>query len=69
MLVAAHEPLALAFKDPHDVPIFACALSGRADVFVTGDKALFDLGAVRKMPILSPRQMWQTLAGMEGNPA
>jgi hypothetical protein len=31
-------------------------------------KALFDLGAVRTMPILSPRQMWRRLAGMEGNP-
>ena len=68
-LVSAHEPLALSFKDPDDIPILACALSGRADVFVTGDKALFDLGAVRTMPILSPRQMWQRLAGMEGNPA
>ena len=68
-LVAAHEPLALSFKDPDDIPILACALSGRAEVFVTGDKALFDLGAVQKMPILSPRQMWQRLADMEGNPA
>lgn len=64
-LVAAHEPLALAFKDPDDIPVLACALSGRADVFVTGDKALIDLGAVHEMPILSPRQMWQRLAGME----
>lgn len=66
-LVAADEPLALRFKDQDDVPILACALSGRADVFVTGDKALIDLGAVRKMPILSPRQMWQRLAGVEGD--
>ena len=56
-------------KDPEAIPIPACALSGRADVFVTGDKALFDLGAVRTMPILWPRQMWQRLAGMEANPA
>jgi putative PIN family toxin of toxin-antitoxin system len=68
-LVAAHEPLTLSFKDPDDIAILACALSGRADVFVTGDKALFDLGAVRKMPILSPRQMWQRLAGMQGDQA
>ena len=68
-LVAAREPLALAFEDPDGVPILACALSGRAEVFVTGDNALIDLGAVRKMPILSPRQMWQRLAGMERNPA
>lgn len=67
--IAAHEPLALSFKDPDDIPILACALSGRADVFVTGDNALSGLGAAQKMPILSPRQMWQKLAGMEGKPA
>jgi putative PIN family toxin of toxin-antitoxin system len=49
--------------DPDDVPILACAISTKADVFVTGDKALLDLRKIEHMPILSPRQLWQRLTG------
>jgi putative PIN family toxin of toxin-antitoxin system len=59
----ANDPLNAPVPDPDDVPILACALAGKADVFVTGDKALLDLGEVMGMPIFSPRQFWQKLAG------
>jgi putative PIN family toxin of toxin-antitoxin system len=49
-----------------DAEILACAIAGKADVFVTGDKTVLDLGAVEKVPIRSPRQLWQQLAGIEG---
>lgn len=55
--------LAVVIPDPDDVPIIACAVAAKADVFVTGDKALLDLGKVEGMPILSPRELWQGLSG------
>lgn len=45
--------------DPDDVPILAAALAGNAGCFVTGDKALLDLGDVGGLTILSPRQFWE----------
>ena len=57
-------PLRIAFKDPDDIPILACAVAAKADVFVTGDKALLQLGEIEGIAILSPRQMWEKLAGL-----
>ena len=45
--------------------VLACAVSAKTEVFVTGDKALLDLGTIKNIPILSPRQLWQKLAGLE----
>jgi predicted nucleic acid-binding protein len=39
--------------------------AGRAVAFVTGDKALLELSGMENVPILSPRQLWQKLAGLE----
>lgn len=47
--------------DPDDAPILACALAAGTDSFVTGDKALLDLGSLEGMPIVSPRQCWDQL--------
>lgn len=47
--------------DPDDAPILACALAGRADLFVTGDKALLDMNTLEAMPIVSPRECWERL--------
>jgi len=52
-------------KDADDIPILACAIGGGAEVFVTGDKALLDLGQIDHLPILSPRRFWLQLAGLE----
>lgn len=49
--------------DPDDVPVLACAIAAKADAFVTGDKALLEIGIVEGMPILSPRELWQKLTG------
>ena len=48
-----------------DIPILACALAANADVFVTGDQALLDLRAVDGLSIVSPRQLWSQLSGLE----
>ena len=37
---AADAPLSVAVPDPDDIPILACAVAAKSDVFVTGDKAL-----------------------------
>ncbi len=57
-------PLNTPLPDSDDIPILACALAAKADVFVTGDKALLDLRMVEELPILSPRQVWQRLSGL-----
>ena len=53
----------VTLPDPDDVPIVASALSGKARVFVTGDKALLELGSVEGLPLVSPRQFWEVLSG------
>jgi putative PIN family toxin of toxin-antitoxin system len=54
-----------SLPDPDDEPIIASALAGQAHVFVTGDKALLDLQRVEQLPVISPRQFWEMLAGRD----
>ena len=54
--------VAVSLPDPDDEPIVASALSGKARVFVTGDKALLGLGSVEGLPLISPRQFWELLS-------
>ncbi len=63
-VVTAGKVPRLRFKDPDDIPILTCAISAKADVFVTGDKVLLELHKIEGMPILSPRQLWQKLTGL-----
>ncbi|MGA8261194.1 MAG: putative toxin-antitoxin system toxin component, PIN family [Arenicellales bacterium] len=51
-------------RDPDDIPIIGCAVAARADAFVTGDKELLKLRHIAAVPVLSPRQCWQMLAGL-----
>jgi putative PIN family toxin of toxin-antitoxin system len=48
-------------KDQSDMGLLSCALEGRADVFVTGDKELIDLHVVESFEIISPRGFWDKL--------
>jgi len=48
--------------DPDDEAIFAAALTGKANVFITGDKALLNLESVEGLPIITPRGLWEILA-------
>jgi putative PIN family toxin of toxin-antitoxin system len=55
---AARAPLALGINDPDDEWVVACAIAARAEIFVTGDKALLGLQRVQNMPVISPREFW-----------
>lgn len=64
-VVESKEALAVKIRDAADVAILACAIGGGADVFVTGDKELLDLRSVGNLPIVSPRELWMQLMGIE----
>ena len=64
-LVEPGEAPAITIKDAADLLILACAISGKADVFVTGDRELLELRRVGKLPIISPREIWLRLMGIE----
>lgn len=53
-----------ACDDPDDLKFLACAVAGRADCIVTGDKALLRTAGFRGIEVLTPRQfVQQNLAG------
>lgn len=60
---AAATPAA-GVPDPDDAWIIAAALDAGADLFVTGDKALLELGAIEGLPIIAPRTAYQRLRGL-----
>ncbi|HZI67796.1 MAG TPA: putative toxin-antitoxin system toxin component, PIN family, partial [Thermoanaerobaculia bacterium] len=49
----------IVVRDPDDLVILGGALSGGADVLVTGDKDLLVLGEVGALRILNPRGFWE----------
>ena len=48
-------------SDRDDLPILGAAVAAGAEVFVTGDRELVELGNVEGMRVLSPRQFWEGL--------
>lgn len=59
VIAAVAGELPAGIPDPDDAPLLAAALAGGADCFVTGDKALLNLGNVAGMPVISPRRFWE----------
>ncbi len=49
-------------EDPDDEIVLACAVDGGADLIVSGDHHLLDLGSYREIPILSTRAFVEQLA-------
>lgn len=48
-------------RDPDDIPILASALAARADVLITGDKDLLELGTTADILITNPRGFWELM--------
>ena len=49
----------VTIKDKTDLIIIGSALSGGADLLITGDKELLNLGNVENLKIVSPRVFWE----------
>ena len=60
-VVAAAADLAIEGLDHNDSAVIAEAVAGNADVLVTGDQDLIQLGAQSRTRILSPRGFWELL--------
>ena len=52
-------------QDKDDLTILAAAITAGAEVLITGDKELLDLGHVKNLKILNPRQFWEELKVQE----
>ncbi len=61
-IIETRETPSIPIRDTSDVPILACAIAGKADVFVTGDKELLDLRKIEGVAVISPRDLWLQLA-------
>lgn len=51
----------ISLRDPDDALVLASALEAKADVLVTGDRDLLDLGDAVGIKILDPRALWELL--------
>jgi putative PIN family toxin of toxin-antitoxin system len=59
---ATPSPLSnVKIRDKDGLMILSSALNGNADLLVTGDKELLDLGKIEDMEIVSPRGFWKRL--------
>jgi putative PIN family toxin of toxin-antitoxin system len=56
-------------QDKDDLPILGAAIAAGAEVLVTGDQELLDLGHIEDLEILSPRQFWEKLRAQHGHRA
>ncbi len=56
------EPVA---SDPDDDMFIACAVTGKADVIVSGDPHLLDVGTYKNIPIITAAEFMQRLENHE----
>ena len=52
-------------QDKDDLSILGAAISSGAEVLITGDKELLELGHIEGLEILSPRQFWEKLKAQQ----
>ena len=55
-------------RDKDDLMILSSALNGKADLLVTGDKELLNLGRIQDMEIVSPRGFWKKVQTQPSHP-
>ncbi len=63
-IVESRKNPSIRIQDTDDIPILACAIAGKADVLVTGDKELLNLRKIDDLTFVSPRELWNRLAGL-----
>lgn len=61
-LVSALPILSVIEDDPDDDRVLECAVAGRADYIVTGDRHLLKLGSYEQIPILTVREFMDRLS-------
>ena len=57
--------LSIDVRDADDAWVLASAVAGDAAMLVTGDQDLLVLGAAAPLPIVTPREAWICLRGMD----
>jgi len=65
VLAQPAQPPRVELQDKDDLPILGTAIAAGAEVLVTGDKELLDLGNIEDLEILSPRQFWEELRAQQ----
>jgi uncharacterized protein len=60
--------LDVKIRDKDDLMILSSALNGNADLLVTGDKELLNLGKINDMEIVSPREFWKRMRTRPSDP-
>lgn len=59
-VIASPEEPDIVIRDRMDLKVIACAISGRADCIITGDRDLLILGEVQGIRILTPRALLES---------
>jgi len=52
-------------QDKDDLPILGAAIAAHAEVLVTGDRELLNLGHIQSLAIVSPRQFYEKLKAQQ----
>ena len=60
-VIAEAPRLGIPFADADDVTVLEQAVAGRADAFVSGDRALLEAELELPLRVLSPRGFWELL--------
>jgi putative PIN family toxin of toxin-antitoxin system len=61
ILAEAKETPDVQISDADDIEIIGAAISGKADVMVTGDREVQEIKPIRNLRIVSPRAFWEEL--------
>jgi uncharacterized protein len=61
--VEVGDPLPPCSRDPQDDKFIHAAITGRADLLISGDLDLLDLGSVQSVPIMRAAAAWDLLRG------
>jgi putative PIN family toxin of toxin-antitoxin system len=60
-VVARGKLLDLYLSDRSDLPVLSQAVTGHAEVFVTGDRGLLEVATIPAMETIAPREFWERL--------